>query len=270
LAGCGGGDSGGGGGDYSGGGDDNLDCSVGVDLHEFRHLQFYVEGAGQNDSCNQRAVKIHEYELYREHDACYFTPTVAEEWIGGVWEGYPHSTTTFSIPTGSYKFCYERFCSGEWIHTIYNPISIDVGWDGQDPMAIKIDDNSEWGSGTCNGGGGAIPPETAAVLYIKNIGTYPISEVYISLSSSDGWGNNLIPEGKALPPGEQMPITINNCNQNYDFKVVHYVNGGIPQESTGNYVECGQAYTWGVGYGAEGTARGSLSSDPKNNEKQIQ
>lgn len=134
------------GGGHEGGGQG---CSVGVDLHEFRHLQFYVEGAGQNDRCVRRVVKIQSYKLYREHDACFFTSKRAKEWISGVWKGHPFSTTTFSVPAGSYRFCYQRTCSGKIIHTTYASMDIGLGYEGQAPRTIQVSDNSRWKYGAC-------------------------------------------------------------------------------------------------------------------------
>lgn len=65
---------------------------------------------------------------------------------------------------------------------------------------------------------------------INNTGN-DIDEVYVTQSNLDDWGDNLIPDGKVLPSGNQVPIvfqkfTDGNCY--YDIKVI--TTGGAEGE----------------------------------------
>lgn len=187
------------------------------------------------------------------------------------------------LPQGTYTFCYEIFHpdSYSWTHRIIGSLPNDpvVTLGPSSPTATSVGVGDAWTQGDRDGqcpgggsddGGGTPPPGGPAIVNVENAGDYPISEFYLSPSSSGSWQNNFVPEGKVLPEGGRTTLTINNCNQEYDYKVVFYENAYTAQENYNNYLECGNEYLLQVGINLSGTTGEKISSDMKINKKQIQ
>ncbi len=248
LTGCGGG-GGGGGGDMTGGGGSG---GGGYDTNEFRKIQFWTY-----EECYQKKVLIESKDLARELDQGYFD-NWGEPWFGGVWDSPFPGTTSDLLPAGNYNMCYERKCSGEWKHRYFG-LNVPGGWDGQLPDVIEVGNAANWqsdASGGCPvgiggvgaGGGGDHGGDhgggTATLNVINEHEECSINEVYISLSSSDSWGSNVLTSG-VVASGETASFTIGSCNNNIDLKAIMYcMTPAITITSMENYLECGQTYSW--------------------------
>ena len=253
LTGCGGG---GGGGDMTGGG--GGDSGGGYDTDEFRKIQFWTY-----EECGNKKVLIESKDLARELDQGYFD-NWGEPWYGGVWDSPFPGTTSDLLPAGNYNMCYERRCSGEWKHRYFG-LNVDRGWSGQVPATIEVGDPAYWqsdnpggcptGIGGVGGGGGGDGGSgdggdgdhgggTATLNVINEHEDCSINEVYISLSSSDSWGSNVLTSG-VVASGETASFTIGSCNNNIDLKAIMYcMTPAITIKSMNNYLECGKTYTW--------------------------
>ncbi len=274
FAGCGGG---------GGGGGNSGDGGVTGD-YDWKWVVFHT---GNKNEYLYSFVRPYEYTLaYPGNDTELFEDYLPDLAVAPVqeWPDYRGVDKMF-LPQGSYTFCYEIFHPDtySWTHRI-------IGSLPNDPAVVLSPASSEnipegvyvydaWTqydtAGKCpgsgGGGGGGTPPSGgSAIVNVENAGDYPISGFYLSPSSSGSWQNNFVPEGKVLPEGGRTTLTINNCNQEYDYKVVFYENAYTAQENYNNYLECGNEYLLQVGINLSGTTGEKISSDIKINKKQIQ
>ncbi len=76
------------------------------------------------------------------------------------------------------------------------------------------------------------------ILTLKNETSQPFGKFYISPSSSDDWGDDMLP--KTLWPGEKYKFTISDCNKEYDYKSVDFK--GRVSIMRRDYVKCGEDF----------------------------
>ncbi len=119
------------------------------------------------------------------------------------------------------------------------------------------------GCGGGGGGGGGVAPEPvpSASLFISNFSDDYIINVYISPSSSGGWGNNLL--SYPIEPWGSQEFIIYDCNQNFDVRAEMDQDYYEPAEYYGNYIECGGVYELDIEWDF-GSVRNSVSATTVN------
>ena len=121
------------------------------------------------------------------------------------------------------------------------------------------------GGGGDHGGSGG-----SATITIVNDGIGgQIQEVFISPSSSDDWGPDLL--SGFIVEGSEQTITTFYCDMNVDLMAYSYDMTVDPYvtSSFDNYVECGKSYSWNAGWKGYGTTGANISNNLKIYEKQI-
>ncbi len=250
MTGCGGG---------HGGGDDHADAGGGgVNTnYEWKPVVFYTYTHNED---LYAFVRPYEYELAYPEQTGDFENELPKLAVAPL-ENYPETNTLYYmyLPQGDYSVCYEIFHpdTREWTHRIVGSlpnepvVSLNESTSEDMPPAVYVgDDWSQFDKpGACDAEDPQIPPTSAATLVIENQpgSGADIVDVYISPSSNDYWGPDLL-TGE-IAPGAEQDFTIADCDKETDFKLVFSTaSGGEVREMMNNYIECGSPYKWSVSF----------------------
>ncbi len=97
------------------------------------------------------------------------------------------------------------------------------------------------GPGGGGAGGGAGPPPGAAILRLDNVSSHSIVGFFVSPHDEQVWGDNLL-EDLVIAPDTVHDFTIENCDTNYDFRIVFTPDRPPIELIDGQYIACGEIY----------------------------